>query len=165
MPLLALGSHKFEIAPMSFQQLEDETIAEWKSIGRFGGRPGWQFTAFGEDPIRISGLLYPDELGGRDAIDALRETQRQKAPVLMVGCLRMSAPLPKCLVALPSARSAVRRPTSTPSDKAERLPTISAWCRSATRPARPQGGSDGDTTSSSYRDRRGRRYDRRPRVL
>lgn len=85
MPLLALGPHKFEIAPMSFQQLEDETIAEWKSIGRFGGRPGWQFTGFGEDPIRISGLLYPDELGGRDAIDALRETQRQKAPVLMVG--------------------------------------------------------------------------------
>ena len=85
MPLLALGPHKFEIAPMSFQQLEDETIAEWKAIGRFGGRPGWQFTGFGEDPISISGLLYPYELGGRDAIDALRETQRQKAPVLMIG--------------------------------------------------------------------------------
>lgn len=85
MPLLAIGPHKFEIAPMSFQQLEDETVAEWKAIGRFGGRPGQQFTGFGEDPIRISGLLYPEELGGRDAIDAIRETQRAKKPVLMVG--------------------------------------------------------------------------------
>jgi hypothetical protein len=85
MPLLSIGPHKFEIAPMSFQQLEDETVAEWKAIARFGGRPGQQFTGFGEDPIRISGLLYPEELGGRDAIDAIRETQRAKKPVLMVG--------------------------------------------------------------------------------
>lgn len=85
MPLLALGPHKFEIAPMSFQQLEDETVANWQAISRFGGRPGFQMTGFGEDPITISGLLYPEELGGREELDAIRETQKQGKPVLMIG--------------------------------------------------------------------------------
>lgn len=85
MPLLALGPHKFEIAPMSFQQLEDETVANWQAIARFGGRPGFQMTGFGEDPITISGLLYPEELGGREELDAVRATQKRGLPVLMVG--------------------------------------------------------------------------------
>lgn len=85
MPLLALGNHMFEIAPLNFQKLDRETEAKWPAIARFGGRPGRQFTGYGEDPITISGLLYPDELGGRDEFEAIRVTQAAAMPVMMLG--------------------------------------------------------------------------------
>lgn len=85
MPLLALGSHVFEIAPLNFQAIDRETTVNWPAISRFGGRPGRQMTGYGEDPITISGLLYPDELGGRDEFEAIRATQQAAQPVLMVG--------------------------------------------------------------------------------
>lgn len=85
MPLLALGRHIFEIAPLNFQEIERTTTIKWPAIGRFGSRPGRQFTGYGEDPITISGLLYPEELGGRDELETLRETGRAARPVPMIG--------------------------------------------------------------------------------
>jgi phage protein U len=85
MPLLALGPHMFEIAPLNFQEIERETEAKWPAIPRFGGRPGRQFTGFGPDEIRIGGLLYPHELGGRDEYEAIRSSQAAAVPVLMIG--------------------------------------------------------------------------------
>jgi len=84
-PLLSLGDHVFEIEPFNFQRLVTETTVKWPAIARFGGRPGRQHTGFGEDPITISGLLYPEELGGGPEFEALRETQRAARPVIMMG--------------------------------------------------------------------------------
>jgi len=84
-PLLALGPHIFEIAPLNFQRIERETEVKWPAIARFGGRPGRQMTGFGEDPIRISGLLFPEEFGGREEFEALRATQLAARPVIMAG--------------------------------------------------------------------------------
>ena len=58
MPLLALGPHVFEIAPLNFQAIDRETTVKWPAIPRFGGRPGRQMTGYGEDPITISGMLF-----------------------------------------------------------------------------------------------------------
>lgn len=85
MPLLALGPHVFEIAPLNFQKIERETTVNWPAIARFGQRPGRQMTGFGEDPISISGLLFPEELGGRAEFEALRATQAAARPVTMMG--------------------------------------------------------------------------------
>lgn len=85
MPLLALGSHIFEIAPLNFQEIERETAPKLPAIARFGARPGRQFTGLGEDPITISGLLFPEELGGRAELEAVRATQSSGQPVLMLG--------------------------------------------------------------------------------
>lgn len=85
MALLALGSHVFEIAPLNFQQLVRETTVKFPAIARFGQRPSRQHTGFGEDPITISGLLYPDELGGRAEFAAIRATQQRAQPVTLMG--------------------------------------------------------------------------------
>ncbi|HOV04217.1 MAG TPA: phage tail protein [Hyphomicrobiales bacterium] len=85
MPLLALGPHIFEIAPLNFQQIERETEALWPAIPRFGGRPGAQSVGFGEGRMTISGLLFPDEFGGRAEFEAIRETQGKRRPVMMLG--------------------------------------------------------------------------------
>ncbi|MEI2387466.1 phage tail protein [Breoghania sp. JC706] len=91
LPLLALGPHIFTIAPLNFQAIKRDTEAKWPSIARFGARPGRQFTGFGEDPISISGLLFPEEMGGREAYEAIRATQAAAQPVLMVGWATASA--------------------------------------------------------------------------
>jgi hypothetical protein len=85
MPLLALGPHIFEIAPLNYQKLVTEVEVKWPAIARFGGRPGRQFTGYGEDPIVISGLLFPEELGGREELEAVRITARAALPVMMLG--------------------------------------------------------------------------------
>jgi len=85
MPLLALGPHTFEIAPLNFQKIERTTIAKWPAIARFGSAPGRQFTGYGEDAITISGLLYVGELGGRAEFEAVRATQQAAMPVTMMG--------------------------------------------------------------------------------
>ncbi|GAA0599952.1 phage tail protein [Paenochrobactrum glaciei] len=85
MPLLGLGTHIFEIMPLNFQEIERTTETKWPAISRFGGRPGRQFTGFGEDSMTISGLLFPEEFGGRDKYEAIRLTQAASQPVLMLG--------------------------------------------------------------------------------
>lgn len=84
-PLLALGPHIFEIAPLNYQEISRDTEAKWPAINRFGSRPGRQFTGYGEDTIVISGLLFPDELGGREEFEAIRLTQKAAKPILMMG--------------------------------------------------------------------------------
>lgn len=85
MPLLALGPHIFEIAPLNFQEIRSLTEVKWPATPRFGKRPGRQFTGYGEDPITISGLLYPEELGGREELKAIKLTAKAAQPIIMMG--------------------------------------------------------------------------------
>ena len=84
-PLLALGPHIFEIAPLNFQALERQTEALWPTVARFGQAPGRQFVGFGENRVTITGLLYPEEFGGRSEFEDIRATQAAARPVMMVG--------------------------------------------------------------------------------
>ncbi len=83
--LLRLGPHSFEIAPLNFQELSRETEVKWPAIPRFGGKPTRQMTGEGENDLTISGLLYPDDFGGRAELEALRATQLARKPVIMAG--------------------------------------------------------------------------------
>lgn len=84
-PLLALGPHVFEIAPLNYQRFERRSEVLFPTVPRFGQRPNRQHTGYGEDPVRIEGLLYPDEFGGRAEFDALRATQEAARAVLLMG--------------------------------------------------------------------------------
>jgi len=83
--LLALGPHIFEILPLNYQQIERETRAEWASIARFGARSARQFTGLGDDSLTISGLIFPEEFGGRSDYEAIRLTQAAGIPLMMAG--------------------------------------------------------------------------------
>lgn len=83
--LLALGPHIFEILPLNYQRLEKETVAEWASVPRFGTTSARQFTGLGDDSMRIDGLLFPHEFGGRAEFEAIRATQAAGVPVMMAG--------------------------------------------------------------------------------
>ena len=86
MALLRLGNHSFEIIGLNYQSLSRTTTAHWVPIARFGGKAAKQFTGKGaDDKATISGLLFPEEFGGREEYEAIRLTQGQGRPVMMVG--------------------------------------------------------------------------------
>ncbi|WP_336798862.1 phage tail protein [Kaistia sp. MMO-174] len=83
--LMALGPHVFEVLPLNYQELERTTEAVWASIPRLGTRPARQFVGYGDDVLVISGVLFPEALGGRGAFEAIRATQAAAEPVMLVG--------------------------------------------------------------------------------
>jgi len=83
--LLRLGPHTFSILPLNYQQLERETVAKWPSVPRFGGMAARQFTGLGDNSTTISGLIFPEEFGGRSQYEAMRITQSLGMPVMMAG--------------------------------------------------------------------------------
>ena len=91
MPLLAIGPHKFEIEPLNYQSMEQEFEVKWPAISRFGARPGRQHTGFGEDPILISGVLYPETFAGsRQELNALIATHNERIAARMDRVVRLT---------------------------------------------------------------------------
>lgn len=84
-PILAIGSHIFEILPLSLQKIEEKTKADWPVIGRFGQGGARQFIGHGEDEFEVTGLYYDEEFGGHADYLALKTTQRQGKPVDLLG--------------------------------------------------------------------------------
>lgn len=84
-PILAIGPHIFEILPLSLQQIEEKTLANWPVIGRFGQGGARQFVGLGEDEFEVSGLYFNEEFGGHEDYLALKQTQRLGQPVDLLG--------------------------------------------------------------------------------
>jgi phage protein U len=84
-PLLALGHHTFEIGPLNYQELSREVELRWAVMKRLGAEPVYQAVGVGEVPMSISGLLFPEAIGGWDEYQALEATARLMQPVMMIG--------------------------------------------------------------------------------
>lgn len=82
---LKLGPHGFSILPVSYQKLRTKTGIHLPSISRFGNDDVRQFVGRPSPEIKIEGLLFPKELGGKAEYDAMRGTQARGLPVMMVG--------------------------------------------------------------------------------
>jgi phage protein U len=84
-PLLALGRHTFEIAPLNYQELSREVELRWAAMKRLGAEPVYQAVGVGEISMTISGLLFPESIGGWAEFQALEATARLMKPVMMIG--------------------------------------------------------------------------------
>ncbi len=83
-PLLALGWHTFQITPLNYQELSREAEFRWAVQNRLGADPVYQAVGPGEVPMSISGLLFPESLGGYGQYQALEATASLMRPVMMV---------------------------------------------------------------------------------
>jgi uncharacterized protein len=83
--LMALGPYVFRIAPLTLQKIEEETLANWPVIARFGRAPARQFTGMGEGTIKIEGLYFNEEFGGHADYLALKGLQQAGQPIEMIG--------------------------------------------------------------------------------
>jgi len=84
-PLLALGRHTFSISPLNYQELSCEAEFRWAVQNRLGADPVYQAVGAGEVPMSISGLLFPESIGGYSEYQALERTAARMRPVMMVG--------------------------------------------------------------------------------
>ncbi len=83
--LLALGPHIFEIAPLNYQKLQKKSAFRHAEMARLAREPARQFVGPGSATVSISGLMFPDSLGGYEEYRAVERTARTGRPLMMVG--------------------------------------------------------------------------------
>lgn len=84
MALLQLGSHQFEVLPLTYQRLQQQVEFRWPALERLGREPALQYLGPGEKRITISGLLFPEAIGGWDKFRAFERTASAGEPMMMV---------------------------------------------------------------------------------
>jgi phage protein U len=84
MALLQLGSHQFEVLPLTYQRLWQQADFRWPALERLGREPALQYLGPGEKRITISGLLFPEAIGGWDKFRAFERTAGAGQPMMMV---------------------------------------------------------------------------------
>jgi uncharacterized protein len=82
--LLQLGAHQFEVAPLSYSQLQSRAEFRWPALDRLGREPALQFLGPGEKRITISGLIFPEAIGGWNRFRAFERSANAGQPMLMV---------------------------------------------------------------------------------
>lgn len=70
--MMVLGLFVFSLKTVPYQQLERENTFRHQKIGRVGSSPQYQYTGPDEEPVTLSGTLYPEVTGGDISLAALR---------------------------------------------------------------------------------------------
>ena len=71
---MALGPFAFQaLHGLSFRQVGRELDASWASVPVAGRLDSLQWTGPKQDKITISGVLFPEELGGMGSLEGLRQ--------------------------------------------------------------------------------------------
>lgn len=72
MAMAALGLFVFELRTTPFQGMQREHQFRFGYHNRIGKRPSYQFLGPSNDPITLSGTLYPELTGGKFSLLALQ---------------------------------------------------------------------------------------------
>ncbi|MGP3146930.1 phage tail protein [Serratia bockelmannii] len=70
--MMVLGLFVFSLKTAPYQQLERENTFRHQKVGRVGSSPQYQYTGPDEEPVTLSGTLYPEVTGGDISLAALR---------------------------------------------------------------------------------------------
>lgn len=70
--MMILGMYVFALKTAPYQQLERENSFRHVKAERVGAAPRYQYTGPDEEPITLSGTLYPEVSGGDISLAALR---------------------------------------------------------------------------------------------
>lgn len=82
--MAALGQFTFALNTLAFQELRRSSSWRHASNSRVGARPARQYVGPGDETISLSGLLVPEFLGDRRAIDRLRDMADKGAAYALV---------------------------------------------------------------------------------
>lgn len=83
-PMLMLGSFKFQLNVAVFQEMRRSTQYKWASQERFGQLAARQFVAPGDDTITLPGVIYPSWRGSGAAMENLRTLAARGQPLLLI---------------------------------------------------------------------------------
>ena len=71
--MAALGQFLFALNTLAYQELRRSNAYRHASNSRVGVRPGRQYVGAGDETITLTGLLAPEFMGDRFALDQLRD--------------------------------------------------------------------------------------------
>ena len=71
--MLQLGTFQFSITSAAYKQLRRRRSWRWAAQQRLQERPARQFVGEGDDSITLSGVIYPQYLGGSGQLDDVVE--------------------------------------------------------------------------------------------
>lgn len=71
--MAALGQFLFQLDTLAFQELRRASNWRHPSNSRVGARPARQYVGPGDETITLTGLLAPEFMGDRRALERLRE--------------------------------------------------------------------------------------------
>ncbi|MBF5003381.1 phage tail protein [Diaphorobacter caeni] len=71
--MAALGQFTFALSTLAFTEMRRSSAFRHASNSRVGARPGLQYVGPGDETISLTGLLAPEFMGDRLAIERLRD--------------------------------------------------------------------------------------------
>lgn len=75
--MMSLGQFVFSLPTLAYQDLRRASAWRHASNSRVGARPARQFLGPGDDTLTLGGLLAPEFMGQRKALEQLREMADQ----------------------------------------------------------------------------------------
>ena len=82
--MAALGQFTFALSTLAFQELRRSNAYRHASNSRVGARPGRQYVGPGDETITLTGLLAPEFMGDRLALDKLRDMAEKGSAYALV---------------------------------------------------------------------------------
>ncbi|WP_024277980.1 phage tail protein [Xanthobacter sp. 126] len=85
--LMSLGPHVFRVIGLNGRAVEIGSESVWAEFGRFGMTDGAHFTGMKRATQKISGILWPNAIGGLPDYEAIRASQYagKPLPLLQMG--------------------------------------------------------------------------------
>lgn len=82
--MAALGQFVFALNTLAYQELRRSSSWRHPSNSRVGARPARQYVGPGDETITLTGLLAPEFMGDRKALDRLRDMADKGAAYALV---------------------------------------------------------------------------------
>ncbi|CAA0130326.1 Uncharacterised protein [Starkeya nomas] len=76
MALMSIGPHVFKVIGLNGKSVDFSTEAAFAEFPRWGAADGAQFHGMRRDTMVITGVLFPDAIGGEADYQAIRGSQR-----------------------------------------------------------------------------------------
>lgn len=82
--MMQLGPFRFALSTAAYQELRRSSEYRWGSQDRFGMPPALQYTGPGAESITLTGVIFPEFMGGTGQIEAMRDVAVLGLPQLLI---------------------------------------------------------------------------------
>ncbi|CCO22233.1 phage tail protein [Maridesulfovibrio hydrothermalis] len=82
--MMKLGDYKFSMITAAYDQLVRTNAYRWTAQPRIGREPARQYIGPGDETIELSGVVFPQFLGGLDQPNRMRTEAGKGKPLMLV---------------------------------------------------------------------------------
>ncbi|WP_319778456.1 phage tail protein [Maridesulfovibrio sp.] len=82
--MMKLGDYKFSMITAAYDNLERTTSYRWAKQERISREPARQYVGPGDDVLELSGVIYPQFLGGLEQLNRMRAEAGKGKPLMLV---------------------------------------------------------------------------------